>query len=116
MMMLLFAWLATAAQITAFKVTMLPIYDAQGVQIETLGKAELPPVPLDVEGTNEFGYLKVRVNNREVFLRPADVRHNLVYCAGNEEARRGANEQLAGAKPGGVRKGAAEGSSICIPK
>lgn len=102
--------------VTAYKVSPLTLYDGNSVAIDKMTTKELPPPPIEITGTNEFGYIAIQVRGRTVFLSPADVKHNLVYCSAGATVRRGAGESLRATHPTGVRKGAAGDDLPCIPR
>src|SRR4051812_30758093 len=98
LLIMLLAGGAGQPEITAYKVAPLPTFDEHGVAVGRLASTELPAPPLQVTGTNEFGYLKVVINGRVVYLRPADVRHTMKYCAAADVSRRDSGDRLGGAK------------------
>ncbi|MGA9580678.1 MAG: hypothetical protein WBR13_01755 [Allosphingosinicella sp.] len=101
---------------TGYKVSPLTLYDGNSVAIDKMTTKELPKPPIAITGTNEFGYIEIQLNGRAVFVSPADVKHNLVYCSAGAPARRGAGEFLGGVRPIGARKGAAGDDLPCIPR
>lgn len=94
----------------------LTLYDAEGAPVEKVLSKALPAPPVRITGTNEFGYIEITVRGRTVYIRPADVRHTMSYCASGTTARREAGAKLGASRPGGVRRGAGEEGGLCIPQ
>jgi hypothetical protein len=107
---------ADAPQVTQYKVSPLTLYDAEGAPLEKLLSKEMPPPPVRITGTNEFGYIEITVRGRTVYVRPADVRHTMSYCEGGTATRRATGDKLGASRPGGVRRGAGEDDGLCIPQ
>ncbi len=107
---------ADAPQVTQYKVSPLTLYDAEGAPVDRLMSKEMPPPPVRITGTNEFGYIEITVRGRTVYIRPGDVRHTMSYCAGGAMVRRETGAKLGAARPGGVRRGAGEEGGLCIPQ
>lgn len=101
---------------TQYKVSPLTLYDAEGAPVQKVLSKEMPPPPVQITGTNEFGYIEINVRGRSVYIRPADVRHTMSYCPGGTTARREAGTRLGVSKAGGVRRGAGEDGGVCIPQ
>lgn len=101
--------------VTGYKVSPLTLYDGNSIPIDKMTTKELPPPPVPITDTNEFGYIAIQVRGRTVFVSPADVKHNLVYCRAGATARRRSGESLGAVRPTGLRKGAAGDDLPCIP-
>ena len=108
--------LLAAPQVTAIRVSPLPVYNAESVEMGRLSGTELPHPPLNILGVNEFGYLRVLIGGRELYLRPADVRHTLPVCEGDADVRRESGRDYRAERPIGVRKGGAEDGQECVPR
>lgn len=103
-------------QVSAVRTNPLDIYDENGIRVERVIGKDLPKLPWKVLDTNEFGYIKVSLNGKDVYVRPADVQHNLQYCSGTIVTARASDTRLGGAKPAGVKRGASEGGVLCIQR
>ena len=102
--------------VTAYKTSPITLYDADGRTLERLVTRDLPAPPLAISDTNEFGYFQVNIKGRLVYIRPADVQHNVRYCAENSVTQQSSGTRMAAGKPPGVRRGASEGGRLCLPR
>jgi hypothetical protein len=102
-------------QVKGYKISPLTLFDNSGNPIGQKLSKEMPPPPVPITGTNEFGYLQIQLRGQIVYIRPGDVRHTMPYCSGGTVVRRDSGARMGASRPG-VRRGAGEDDGLCIPQ
>lgn len=114
-MLLMMAGLAgETGRIEVYLRDVIPLYKIDGSEAGRKRSKDLPK-PLDFNGENEFGDLRVTIDGTVFYIRRADVRFTggRVTCAPSGAAGREANSRQGVSRPG-TKAGAGAGTQECV--